>query len=258
MLHSLAEPHRDLFERERSFIFLVSHMRSFSSLLGHLLAACDEVDGYSELHQSYRTELDLLRMAIDVRGTYDEPLAGTRLFDKLLHRRPVLEPAICNRSDVHVILAVRTPADTLASLIRLGSQDSSVSWAANPDRALLYYQRRIGDLAALASQIDSAAFMVANELVRDNAAIRSQLASFLDLPAIPATYPLHARTGHKQFGDTSANIISGTIQPAPSTADDAAIPPAVLEQANQAFSDLLADPALSQLTLIGDLSRYRV
>jgi hypothetical protein len=36
-----------------TFLFVVSHLRSYSSLLCHILGNHPEISGYSEMHQSY-------------------------------------------------------------------------------------------------------------------------------------------------------------------------------------------------------------
>ena len=99
-MHPLAEKYDHLFEKRRGFVFLVSHMRSYSSLLGHLLAETHAVDGYSELHQTYESDLDLLRMAIDVQATHSEEIQGSYLFDKLLHRAYTVATQLAMRDDV--------------------------------------------------------------------------------------------------------------------------------------------------------------
>jgi hypothetical protein len=42
------------------YLFVISHMRSRSSLLSHILGSHPQVIGYSELHQSYQRWSDLL------------------------------------------------------------------------------------------------------------------------------------------------------------------------------------------------------
>jgi len=235
-------------------------MRSYSSLLGHLLASTGEIDGYCELHQSYASELDLVRMALDVQNTYAEPLTGDRLFDKLLHRGSTLNTAITDRSDVHVILAARTPAPTLASMIALGTRDSSVRWASNPARALLHYQRRLDDLQALATTLKRGAVLIADEITRDSESTRRQLAAFLGLPSIPDRYKLRARTGHAGFGDSSTQIMSGSIQLIPTEPRSQLSPVSaeIFAEASESFAQFVANPAVASLNHIGEYDRYRI
>ena len=56
-----ASPHAD------SYIFVLSHMRSFSSLLCHILGSHSEISGYLETHLSYIGRSDLHRLEAKVR-----------------------------------------------------------------------------------------------------------------------------------------------------------------------------------------------
>jgi len=239
-----------------SFVFLVSHMRSYSSLLGHLLAQTRSIDGYSELHRAYTTEDDLERMASDVRATLDGPLMGDRLFDKLLHRACTIDPAIVARDDVRIILSVRTPAATLASLVALGSRDDSVRWAADPERALLHYQRRLEDIRELAKCAPDAALLVADDLFRSPRSILDEIGVFLGLDEpVPEHYRLQPLTGHKRSGDSSAKIRSGVIRNDPVEADGE-VPPAVVAAGVDAFNAALAGEELRALTPLGGPHEY--
>jgi hypothetical protein len=54
--------HPGIFFPFQSYIFLISHMRSFSSLACHLLSSSSEIDGYKENHLSYTKGIDFLRL----------------------------------------------------------------------------------------------------------------------------------------------------------------------------------------------------
>lgn len=256
-LHPLAERYRDLFERPRQFVFLVTHMRSYSSLLGHLLAETDAIDGYSELHQTYTSELDLVRMPLDVQATHDRPLRGDYVFDKLLHRAYTIDPALAGRADVRIIFSIRTPLPTLASMVELGLSDRSVKWAAEPDRALLHYQRRLSDICALAEWVPRGAFLVSNDLVASPRPTLDSLGEFLGLDeSIPERYSMQPRTGVKKFGDSSDRILAGEIR---SDHDNgkSTLPAEVIAAGQAAFSAALSSKALRRLTPIGDPEQYR-
>jgi hypothetical protein len=45
----------------RKSLFVLGHMRSYSSLLCHILGSHPQIDGYCETHIKYRTRFDLLR-----------------------------------------------------------------------------------------------------------------------------------------------------------------------------------------------------
>ena len=240
---------------ERGYIFLVSHMRSYSSLLGHLLAENGEVDGYGELHRSYDNDDDLVSMGHQVQTTYDRPLTGRFLFDKLLHRSLRLAPEIVERPDTKVILSVRSPRDTLASLITLGRNDSSVQWAKKQSGALRHYTRRMADIEQLAEAHPSCGFLIADELIARPGETLSEIGRFLSLAEpLPQTYTPKPRTGAQQFGDTSEHIRSGRLQPP--TRRRVWVRPSVLRQAQNAFDQLLGSQAIAQTTQLCDREPY--
>ena len=47
---------------QTNYLFLLSHMRSYSSLMSHLLGSSPQIDGYGEMHLRYRTRLSLLAL----------------------------------------------------------------------------------------------------------------------------------------------------------------------------------------------------
>lgn len=251
------EQFRSLFDQQRRFLLLVSHMRSYSSLLSHLVAESPEVDGYGELHQSYLSTVDLAKMAVGVQGSYDDPISGDILFDKVLHRRYELAPEITQRQDVHVILSVRTPGPTLASLIALGQRDASVGWAANPERALQHYERRLSDLVALAPNCRAAGVLVADEVVRNPASTLAAISRFAELTtSLTTTYQVHPLTGHARFGDSSSAIMAGNIQQAPDQVDLSAVPAEVHAKARVAFNQALTELRALASVELGEIDHY--
>src|SRR4051812_40983666 len=84
---ALAWPLRRNAPRERRYLLLLSHMRSYSSLLAHVLGSSPEVDGYGETLLRYQLPLDLWRLRRQVRRSTGQPLRGTWLLDKVLHNR---------------------------------------------------------------------------------------------------------------------------------------------------------------------------
>ena len=97
----------------RKSIFLCSrHMRSYSTLLTHILGSHEEISGYSEINQSYRWWYDLMRLRYKVYLANNNQLSGRFVLDKILHNRRYISDSILNRNDVHIILMLRNPEDT--------------------------------------------------------------------------------------------------------------------------------------------------
>ena len=77
--------------RSRGHILLISHQRSHSTLLAHILGSHPEIDGYSELHQHYLSPVDLRSMtqgagSFESRFDHHQDLVG-RLADQIVAER---------------------------------------------------------------------------------------------------------------------------------------------------------------------------
>src|SRR6185436_15808518 len=75
-----------------TFLFVVSHMRSYSSLLCHILGSHPAISGYSEAHQSYFGRNDLDRLARTVREHTEEAALKPYVLDKVLHDNTEIAP----------------------------------------------------------------------------------------------------------------------------------------------------------------------
>ena len=54
--------HPSVYLGRREYVIVLSHMRSYSTLLAHLLGSHPEIAGYAEMHTSYAQRRDLLRL----------------------------------------------------------------------------------------------------------------------------------------------------------------------------------------------------
>jgi len=95
-----------------SFLFVVSHMRSFSSLLCHILGSHPEISGYAEMHLSYLGRPDLDRLARKVREMTDNAPLRRYVLDKLLHNYRQLMPRVFERPDVKIVFLLRNAEDS--------------------------------------------------------------------------------------------------------------------------------------------------
>ncbi len=95
-------------------------MRSYSSVLSHVLGSHPEVDGYCETHLRYRFSLDFLRLQWRVRRLTGEPLSGRFVLDKVLHDYPLV-PSVLERPKARVIVLLRKPDDVLQSIVHMGT-----------------------------------------------------------------------------------------------------------------------------------------
>jgi hypothetical protein len=73
-------------------IFLLSHMRVYTSLAGHILGSHPQINGYYEMHLGYEDAAALDRqLELYRQGERLKP-SSRYLFDKLLHDDYVLKP----------------------------------------------------------------------------------------------------------------------------------------------------------------------
>ena len=79
------------------YVFILSHMRAYTSLLAHILGSHPEISGYFELHQDYRGDFDLLRMRVGVATGLRYRLRGRYVLDKVLHSRHRIGARILGR-----------------------------------------------------------------------------------------------------------------------------------------------------------------
>lgn len=128
-------------------IFLLSHMRAYSSLTGHILGSHPQVNGYYEMHLSYVSAADLDEQVRRYVQS-DSLKPGSRyLFDKLLHNDYALDPRILSGSGDRILMSLRTPESSLKSMLNLFQAKKTGDPYAEPVEATRYYIRRLKALA---------------------------------------------------------------------------------------------------------------
>ena len=109
-----------VFLSRRSYILVLGHMRSYSSVLCHILGSHPEIAGYAEMHLSYRNVLGLLRLRSGVFRPLGCVLPGRFVLDKVLRDEYAVAPSILRREDVNAIVVVRRPAESIRSVLAMG------------------------------------------------------------------------------------------------------------------------------------------
>jgi len=136
----------------RRHLFLLGHMRSYSSVLSHILGSHAQIDGYCETHIKYRTGFDLWRLQRRVPKLTGEPLRGDYVLDKVLHDYPIA-PSILNSSRTRGIVLVRRPGASVRSIIEMGLTHSPVPWHRDFEQVARYYETRLAGLLRLTGVI---------------------------------------------------------------------------------------------------------
>lgn len=209
-IQSTSEPNRLAFSKTPYRILLIlSHMRSGSSLLTHLLVNHGEIAGYGETHLSYCSERDfkplLLKVYWAVRGFR---MNHAYILDKVLHNQRIQTTQILQADYVRVIFLIRQPEETIESLLRLKSH-----W--HEQDALHYYTERLAALEAYAQAMNDRqkSFLLSYEtLINQSPAALLAMQRFLELRSpLSEEYRLTRQTGLRGIGDSSEKIKSGRI-----------------------------------------------
>ncbi len=208
------------------YLLLMTHARSYSTLLCHILGSHPQICGYSEAMIPYETAVDLIRLNSEVfragnyRGDCDY------VVDKLLYDNFDVSEAVLRNPRVTPLLMVRQPESAIASLVRMRIREYEQGlsdWAAhgidparNAELAAVYYISRLGTLQAFAARLEAMGkrglFLAAESLLTDTAATFRWLEQELELrEPLREEYRLFANTGAVGSGDTSPAIRSGRI-----------------------------------------------
>jgi len=120
-------------------IFLLSHMRAFTSLAGHILGSHPQINGYYEMHISYE-DAPALRKQLEVFRQGDVLKENSRyLFDKLLHNDYLLKPERLGPAELKLLVALAEPERTISSIVHLFRQKPDPDLYASPVEAAHYY-----------------------------------------------------------------------------------------------------------------------
>ena len=219
-------------------IFLLSHMRAYTSVLGHILGSHPEIAGYYELHRGYALPDDLDRQLAQY-ARHDPPKPDARyFFDKLLHNDYPLDLALPGLADAVVLATLRPPAPTLASILALFAGKPGDDPYATPAGATRYYVERVAALAAFAGRHPGRLrYFDAPLLNTDAPRLLGTLAGWLGL-ATPLSphYRTFSQSGRAGAGDTSPALAAGRLLHAPQRPADARLDPALLAAAEAAYA----------------------
>ena len=195
------------------YIFVISHMRSFSSLLCHILGSHGEIDGYAETHQSYYDRTDLHRLTREVQETTGAPVAGKYVLDKMLNDQQHIAPGVLARSNVRVLFLVRNAEETIRSILNMAHAAGSKGRFSDPVRVVDYYATRLQQLESYSAQLGrNALFLESERLLSDTEAVLYGLSRWLDLDEpLSTSYKTFKFSGVGGYGDPSPNIMTGTV-----------------------------------------------
>lgn len=234
-------------------IFLLSHMRAYTSLFGHILGSHPQINGYYEMHLSYESEQDLERQ-VQQYAQHDPLKPNSQfLFDKLLHNDYALNVEQLNLQNTMVLMTIRQPESVLKSIINLFAKKNPAHEYANPNGATQYYIERLARLYQFSQQYPQRYYYFDAELLRANT--QSTLATLsqwlkLDSP-LSEQYQRFTKTGVAGAGDTSPAISSGKVLNQANQYDAISLDADLLQQAQQVYQQCrqqLMDNAIAAIS----------
>ena len=222
----------------KQYLFLLSHMRSYSSLLAHILGSHPDIVGHSERLRSYADSRDLVMLRLRQYQS-GGPTNYTYLLDKILHDRYAVADKIMGMRNVRAIIFVREPAATFRSIVYMGQELLRDESYCDLDRVLEYYTRRLDTLVAYCQLVRTPAlFFEADNIVHNTERLINVIGDWLQLRTpLTSNYKVFPETGQPGRGDPSDKLRQGTVVSG-STGDygDIDIPPAILTPAQQHYA----------------------
>ena len=220
-------------------IFLLSHMRAYTSLAGHILGSHPQINGYYEMHLGYEDAAALDRQLV-VYQSGDALKPNSRyLFDKLLHNDYALKLDQLGGADIRILVALAEPEHTIKSIVNLFAQKANPDLYASPVEAAHYYIARVNALADFCQAEPQRYFYFDAELwQRAPAQLLPRLAGWLELDSpLSERYATFSHTGKAGKGDSSARIHGGSIDQTRIDYSHIALPADALRAAREAYRD---------------------
>jgi len=218
-------------------IFLLSHMRAFTSLAGHILGSHPQINGYYEMHLGYEDAAALGRQ-LQAYQQGDVLKPGSRyLFDKLLHNDYLLKPDRLGPAELKLLVALAEPERTIRSIVNLFAQKPDPDLYASPEQAANYYVARLQALADFCRTAGRDYFYFDAELLQGAPErLLPRLSRWLALESpLSDRYQTFSHTGKAGRGDSSARIHGGRIDRTQVDYSHVVIPQAALGAAREAY-----------------------
>ena len=151
-----------LFKLHR-YLLILSHARSYTTLLCHILGSHRQISGYGETRMPYETAVDLYRLNAKACEDGNYRSDCKYVLDKLVFDDLTLSDAVLGLSRVIPIFVIREPEPTIASLTRMRVREHEQgiqNWAEGTDRqatarrAAEYYISRLDSLHTLCARLE--------------------------------------------------------------------------------------------------------
>ena len=216
-------------------LFILSHMRSRSSVLSHVLGSNPEICGYRELQFSYLSKLSLIKMRAELSYDLQSSLKDKYLLDKVLHNYLKISQNILDSEDTKVLFLLREPKSTIQSITNLATLTGRTTYK-DPEVAVSYYCDRLSGLKDFAKRLRHKYFFIeSNDLIDKTDSVLASMSQWLALETpLNKEYSKFDKTGQHRHGDPSQNINAGVIKSTKGY-PDTVIDSSLLSKAEEAY-----------------------
>jgi hypothetical protein len=198
----------------KKHIFLLSHMRAYTSLFGHIMGSNPAICGYYEMHIGYHSWKSPIRQKL-LYFRHEEAKPGfSYMFDKVLHNEHDVALDVLNNRRSRTIFCLRQPQDVIPSILKLyGGIDPSHEFNSEAF-STQYYISRLAMLESLAKSMDSGFFYFDSDSIKQQSdECLGNLSDWLQLHTpLSDTYTLQQNTSRERYGDSSEAISTGRIR----------------------------------------------
>ena len=197
----------------KKHLFLLSHMRANTSLMGHLLGSHPEINGYYEMHIGYYSAKSLLRQKALYCEAHSLKPKSTYMFDKVLHNEHEVTDAMLTNSRCHFLISIRAPEYAVPSIVSLYRKAHPEHEFIEPKNAAHYYCQRLEALAAMVKRCAFDYLYLDADVIKVNPSdTLERLTSYLALSSpLTSRYEKMHNTGKAKAGDSSSSLMSGEI-----------------------------------------------
>lgn len=237
--------------KNREYIFLLSHMRGYTTLLSHILGSHAEISGYAEARFSYHSSLDLLKLRCVTYHLGNYKPTCRYFLDKILHNQLSISDSILARKNIHIVFMIREPAATLKSMVAMHHR--TLREGRTPSRfvpptiedALPQYIERLRMLSRIGERLRKfgkhASVIEADNVIENPSSVLNALEGFLKLRTpLLENYSVFDRTGTPVYGDPSEFIRKGRIERERPGYEEIAVPDTLLKQGRCAYGECLS------------------
>lgn len=216
-------------------IFLLSHMRANTSLMGHVLGSHSQISGYYEMHRSYLDKEDLLMQKKQYLHKDCIEQSSIYLFDKLLHNKYQLILENMDITKIKVLISIRSPEQSIKSIVHLFHNKNMQHSYADPVLAVGYYRERMASLVNFCQKYKGHYYYYDADLLRSRPQkILVAMQDWLSLNSpLREQYQFFAQTGCTGAGDSSENMKKGRIVKKQCDYNEVVIPSALLDKVSK-------------------------